>query len=509
MSHLRGARPGPLLVDAALAAIVAVVGGALLVFTLNSRAIIALAFVGGLGMLLVFYLSGNVRLCCLLGVIFAGPLDLSKRFMPFPHFGGEWAVRIEATDIFIALLVAYWAADFSRGRVKSVRVPNPAVWWGAMTALAVLLLPLVFYRTLAVYEIIRMLKMILLAVVLANEVARTKQVEYVVAALFAGALIQSVYGIMQRFAGLNLPLEKLGQLSQTTTEQIGIQTASRVGAMLGHPNMLAAYLILILPLACAILFGQAHVRLKALGMATLLLGSMTLVLTLSRAAWFGYSAGLALCMAVSFLHPRLRYQALPLRVVAIVALAAIGLLLSGQIISKFTLSNPWSVDARWKWLEIAWKMIKAHPILGVGLNGYTFVFDNYDTSGIPWGDMRPPVHNIYALTWAEQGIIGLFLFAATILSIMKLGIKNLACKDNLMLAVGLGLWAGLCAVLVQGLADWTLRSNAVMRTFWTSIGVMTAIYYGSWQSAVTGRVPPPQPASNQRGQRPSSRADTA
>jgi O-antigen ligase len=339
---------------------------------------------------------------------------------------------------------------------------------------------------------------LLLAVVLANELVRPKQIEYVVAALMASALIQSSYGLMQR-VGLNLPLERLGQLQQGITEQIGLQTASRVGAMLGHPNMLAAYLVLILPLACAVLFGQTHARMKALSLATLLIGSAALVLTLSRAAWVGYAVGLALCIGVSFLHPRLRYKALPLRAIVLIGLAVIGLLFSGAIVSKFTMSNPFSVEARWQWLRTAWQMIKANPIFGVGLNAYTFFFEDYDTSRIPW-DVKPPVHNIYALTWSEQGILGLLLFAGAILSIMKLGIKNLACKDNFMLSVGLGLWAGLCAVLVQGLADWTLRANPVMRTFWISIGVMMAIYCGNWQSApasaaATDAPRPLQPAS--------------
>lgn len=487
------ARPArPVLVSLGLVVGFSFAGGALLVFALNARAIVAATFLGGMAMLLIFYLSGNMRMSCLMGLIFAAPIDLSRKFMPIPHYGGEWALRIEASDLFVAALLVYWFSDFVRGRVKTIRVPNPVVWWGSMIALAVLCLPIIFYRTLASYEIIRMSKMLILAVVLTNEIVRRKQIEYASAALIAGALIQSVYGLMQRLVGLNLPLEKFGQLEQTVTEQLGIQTASRVGAMLGHPNMLAGYLIMILPLAFMMLFGKATPRYKALCLVTLLLGSATLVFTLSRAAWLGYAAGLVLCMSVTFLHPRMRYRALTLRVVVVVALAMVVLMLSGPIIEKFTLSNRSSIDARLEWLRIAWRMIRANMVTGVGLNAYTFVFDEYDPSGIPWGDMRPPVHNIYALIWCEQGIIGLLLFTAIMLSIAKLGMQNLRTRDDFLLPLSVGLWAGQCAVLVQGLADWTLRVNPVMRTFWTSVALMGAIYFADRQGRAAETEPVPR-----------------
>ena len=69
-------------------------------------------------------------------------------------------------------------------------------------------------------------------------------------------------------------------------------------------------------------------------------------------------------------------------------------------------------------MGIAWEMIKAKPILGFGLNTFTFKAPPYSQYGTPGAVMEvfgldlPVVHNIYLITWAEQGTIGLLLFLA-------------------------------------------------------------------------------------------------
>ncbi len=459
------------------AVVLSSVGGGLLAASLSYRTLFALAYVAGLLILLGAYLSGNPRLVLLLGLAIVLPLDLSKRFMTQAHFGGEIAVRIEAADLFVAGLLLIWFADVFRGRVRTLQVPSVLIVWGLFITLSVALLPLWLYRTLAAYEIIRMIKLFGLALVMVNMIRSKNLLVWFVMALFAGALLQSVYGLAQQFLNFQLPLEAFGQLKQGVTERLGIFTASRVGGMLGHPNFMGAYLIMILAIAFAVLYGDADYPQKVAASVTMVFGLPALVLTLSRAAWLGFALGAFVITATSLAHPRLRYKQLTLRILTIAGMAGMGLVLSGRIIEKFTMSASSSVEARVIWMKIAWDMIKANPIFGVGLNAFTYFFDEFDETVIPWGEMPPPVHNIYLLTWAEEGTVGFIGFLLVLAAIIYLGLKNMRTTDSHLLTLNMGVLGGTMALMVQGLADFTFRGNPVMRTFIALVALLAVVNY--------------------------------
>ncbi len=457
------------------AVVLSLLGGGFLAASLSYRTLFALAYVAGLLILLGAYLSGNPRLVLLVGLAMVLPLDLSKRFMTQAHFGGEIAIRIEAADLFVAGLLLIWFADVVRGRVQTLHVPTVLIAWGLFITLCVALLPMWLYRTLAAYEIIRMIKLFGLALVMVNVIRSKNLLVWFVMALFAGALLQSIYGLAQQFLNFQLPLEAFGQLEQGVTERLGISTASRVGGMLGHPNFMGAYLIMILAIAYAVLYGDADYPQKVAASMTMIFGLPALVLTLSRAAWLGFALGAFVITATSLAHPRLRYKQLTLRLLTIAGMGGMGILLSGRIIEKFTMSASSSVEARVIWMQIAWEMIKDNPIYGVGLNAFTYFFNAYDETVIPWGDMPPPVHNIYLLTWAEEGTIGFIAFLLLQAAFIYFGIKNMRTSDSHLLTINMGVLGGAMALMVQGMADYTFRGNPVMRTFIALIALLAVM----------------------------------
>ena len=62
--------------------------------------------------------------------------------------------------------------------------------------------------------------------------------------------------------------------------------------------------------------------------------------------------------------------------------------------------------------QIAFSVIEAHPLGGVGVNNYAVVMQEHDNTilGRRFGTMRRPVHNIYLLITGETGFIGLMSF---------------------------------------------------------------------------------------------------
>ncbi|MEW6605998.1 MAG: O-antigen ligase family protein [bacterium] len=382
-------------------------------------------------------------------------------------------MRIEATDLFLVILYAYLIKDFITRRL-SIQIPAVAIFWLLLIILGLGSIIFSPYRTMAAYEIICMTKMLLLFICLVNYGKTRKQIKLVVVSLMIGVFLQIIYGLLQYFTGLNLNLERLGQAPEMFTEELGMRSASRIGAMLGHPNLFAGYLVMLLPLALTLIFVQISIWYKALCIAILVFGEVALILTLSRGGWISFAIAV---MVILFLHPTISRQRIIAGIFILCFVLVLGSLFSGTIIQKFILSDPASVDSRIECMYIAWRMIQSNFWLGTGLNSFTFVMPDYDYSGIPWGEMNPPVHNIYLLIFAEQGIFGFLLFLSICFMVIRVGILNLKGKDNLLNAINVGLLAGFIAILVQGLVDWNLRVNVTVRVFWTLAALLFAIHF--------------------------------
>src|SRR5262249_26036209 len=174
-----------------------------------------------------------------------------------------------------------------------------------------------------------------------------------------------------------------------------------------------------------------------------------------------------------------------------VALA--GLLATSRIVDRFALTDPSSSHARWLLMDIAWRMIESRPVLGFGLNSWTYHMSDFTIRdfgrAFDWGaggDLRliPPVHNIYLQKWAEQGTVGLLLFLLWAGSLLRTGWRNLRVDDELLAALNIGALAGMCAILVHGLADWVFWLTTNMRVFWILASIVVAVSHARARPAV-------------------------
>lgn len=454
----------------------AILGSAMLGVLFYGKILVAGSIFVALVVTVVAVLSGNPRLFFLMGFILSLPLDLSKYFNSHPHFGGEWAIRIEASDLFLVVLLGYWMADMLGKKRRLFRFPPEAFLFVLLLVGSLLLAYFSSYRTLALYEIIRMVKIGLLYLLLVNTVRTKNQLKVVAIALMAGALLQSIYGLLQ-YSGISFGLERLGESGVAHTESIGRETASRVGAMLGHPNMFASYLVMVLPFSLTHLFVPGSFMQRSLAGAVMATGSIALVLTLSRGGWISFAFAVVAVYFIFALVRRLRFKGVGMRIAILIMIGSVGFIFFGKIMDKFTMSDPASVSSRWELIDIAYSMIKANPWFGVGLNAFTFVMEDYDQSGIVWGDMLPPVHNIYLLLWSEQGSLVFATIVLLLITILVTSLRNLRCRDPYLLSVNVGLGIGFLAVLIQAFADWTLKANTVQRVFWTFAALIAVIRY--------------------------------
>ena len=483
--------------------------GVTLIAATQTTTLVALTLLAGALGLAAMGLSGNPRLACLWGLMLTAPLELSKRFMTRPHMGGEAAFRVELVDFFLVALLLFLLRDIWRGQRHGLRMPGCLLWWGLLMALGMMAVVLGPFRVTSMHEVVRMGKIVVLVVVVVNEVVRLSQIRHVAAALLAGVAVQSVTAILQYVTGGRLGLEALGEADQKTIDALAEATlragekVHRVGGLIGHANLLAAFLALLLPIAVGLLFTSIKRRWKALCVVTLLLGQAALVLTLSRSGWIAFVASAGGALALSYFHTRMRRRYPLWRVGIVIVSIVVAGALSGPIATRLFRSDPGAVQVRIEWLETAWKMIQEKPVFGFGLNTYVFSQAPYTKEGSneglqkKHGDYWPVVHNTYAITWAEQGTVGIVIFLILHGHILWVGVTNLRTKNDVAFAVNAGAMSGVVAVMIDGMASFFLRVPDCARMFWIAVSLIYAVRY--WrllnEPRTGGAIAPTPPAA--------------
>ena len=476
---------GPLL--AALVAAGLLIGAPFLSRSLLLLCLGLVAFVVGL------WASGNPRLLCLWGLIASSPLSVAKKWQPVPHMGGVGALQVEAPDIFLAMLCAFILRDLSTGHLRW-RFPVPARWWLALTVWGVASLIRGPIRMASAEQMIQMGKELLFFLVLVNELVRARQFTQVVTAIAIVITGLSLIGFAEFLHHGSLGFEFLGEANDEELRyaaQATYMDASgvfRIGSLIGHPNLFAATLSLMLPLLMASMFTPLGPLRRLVVGAGLLTGGVALILTLSRTAWLSFGLSFVALLAFGAAHPRIRGRFVRLRLAMVGALGLGVVAALPQIIKRLTASDPGALNFRYEWMAVAWQFVKQQPIFGLGLNTFVFHLPDStkygDAQGLSqhFGDIWPVVHNIYLIIWSEQGTVGMILFTATYISLFFVGFRNMKhLVDERMYMLNLGCVAGMFSTVIDGMSSFYLRNTQCARCFWLVAAMCVAISY--WQKA--------------------------
>ena len=268
---------------------------------------------------------------------------------------------------------------------------------------------------------------------------------------------------------------------------MGAEATGRAAGSFSHPNLLAVFLATALAAAGAVMVG-GRTQFRPIAAAAFLAALTGLALTLSRGGLLAAGAAVAVMLMWR-----------PFRRMALVAVAvgAIALLISGADV----LGSSQSVDLVTKRLESVqyasqadprselWRgtpeIIGDHPFVGVGAGQFSKASAAYGLRD-PFSEYQPfeHAHSIPLTVAAELGLLGLVAF---LWFVVQLGIVLVrACRRTYgwARAYAFGLAAALVAIAVQGLVDYTVRSNVVAMLVLTLAAA----------AVVLSRVSPEQPA---------------
>ena len=423
---------------------------------------IALGGVSALGLLM----TKHPRRVLLFFLMFSIPLNLA--FGPLGkssvHPGG-------APDGFVAYLydfplialIVLWLVDITLHRAPIV--------FTSIDAFAVLFIiwnGLSLYNStnisLGLWEIARIIKLYLLAQVVGSLTTSEGAVRAILAALVAALLLQTGVTILQYFFNYNL-----GGLGFIVSDAADV--TRRVSGTVGWPNTLGAYIAAILcwPLTLWLCSVGGHRRWMLL--AVCMIGMLPLILTFSRGAWLGFGAGLIVAVSLGLYSGWMKARSVSKLILVALIAALVIVPFAGDIGQRLGADT---ITVRGDLNAVAFNMIQANPVLGIGVNTFINVMAKYDQSGVT-SYFAEPVHNAFLLIAAETGLVGLGLFLAMIALVFRTGIQTIVRGDRFLSVSVIGLLAGLTAILVSNLGDVHLKTDAIFSLFWLMIGLILAI----------------------------------
>lgn len=275
-------------------------------------------------------------------------------------------------------------------------------------------------------------------------------------AITAGAATISLYGLYEYVIGF------------------GLHIAGRLDSIFVSPNYLSLYLTPITLLVFGLILYDRAIRVGEnffLSISLIIL-IVSIYLTKSYSGWLALTVGLA----VLWLSLPKRRTKLILLIIGLSIFLPLMIYEAGN--SRFRhYDSFWHIsskDARMLIWQAALSTGINQPILGAGLGGFRFAYQDYIKTlpKLPPEREAPFPHNLYLTLWLETGLLGLISF----LWLMIIFFSQLFKRDknqapnylNIIIA------AGLLAILVHGLTDTPYFKNDLALLFWFLIGLKLA-----------------------------------
>ena len=201
-------------------------------------------------------LSGSFKRFILGVMLFSIPLNVDVHFLYNPEAAGMHGIVLGFTDICLFLLLSMWFFDTAMGNCQSKiqffpKITLPFVLLVLISALSTLNAS---QPLLSLFDIVQMIKVYVLFLYLANNIATREQMIFAISILAAGMALQALIVFLQYTTGTSLGL--FGQQTQSMLfrPEMDVSSVRRPGGTVGHANTLGRYFVLLLPVGISLFF---------------------------------------------------------------------------------------------------------------------------------------------------------------------------------------------------------------------------------------------------------------
>lgn len=414
--------------------------------------------------------AGGLRRFLLLAIVLDIPLQwdinlwYSEAAQKVGTLGG---LNISVTTVALAALYGQWIADRFGA---TPQMPAPA-WRSALplaTYVGICALSLAGTQNVkfAGFGLWLLVQTLLLFVYVASTLRTRDELRFILTWMVLALLGESVLICMLRLTGAQF--SAIGVASHG--DGVSAAVDQRLGGTIGSPNTAASFLCLLLPMTAGLLATPLSRWMRRLCVAALGFGLIALVVTGSRgglvsltisAVIIGYVA-----MRRGFIRPRTA-------LVGLLAAVAIIVPFTPFIVGRIVGNDKGSAHSRITMAELAWDIVREHPLLGVGQNTVGQVIPDYAGPEFN-GTFVFTIHNKYLLVWAEAGLLALAAFIWFLASTIRRGVQAMRSSDPLIGPVALGITAGIGGQLVHMGVD-IFQSRPQIQLLWFMAALLTAM----------------------------------
>ncbi len=297
----------------------------------------------------------------------------------------------------------------------------------------------------------------LFSIVLQNSIDSKRKLDMLINLMVFSGFIVAAYGIAQYILGIT---GSAAWLDESMFDGIRL----RVYSTLQNPNVLAEYLIIIIPVTVACFFKERQIKFKIVYGAAAFVMGICMILTFSRGGWLGLLFAAALFLVI-----------LDRRFIFLGILGLIGLyfILPSAVVSRFTsIGNMADTSTTYRvyiWIGTL-RMLRDYWLGGVGFGMASFirVYPAYAFNAIA----APHSHNLFLQMICDCGIVGLFVLLSVIFMFCRtVGGAIKRTEDREMKYILTGSLSALAGFLVQSMTDYTFYNYRVMLIFWVLIAL--------------------------------------
>jgi O-antigen ligase len=294
-----------------------------------------------------------------------------------------------------------------------------------------------------------------------NYEMKKKTVFSIIKFMILSSFFVSLYGIYQYIVGV--PMES-GWVDQTQNTQLKM----RIYSTFENPNVLAEYLVMMIPVSVAYIVYNKNWGKKILFGAMCLVQILCIGLTYSRGGWLGLVVSCGLFLVIS--NYRFIFLMIPMGLLGLYLMPSSILQRISTIGSLKDSSNFYRFNLWQKSVDI----IKDFWMSGIGLGYKAFM----DITPLYIKNANPyHVHNTYIQLMIETGIFGLLSFLLMIISLVKMGFEVFSskCSREIKILI-MAFVCGILGVMVHGIAEHVLFNPKIIYSFWFNISIIVMLY---------------------------------
>jgi O-antigen ligase len=428
----------------------------------------------GLYLLVVVVLTfaaviGNVRRLMVGLVVADTALGLDRSLFLLPnHLGGQLGLEISLTTMILVLFCLLWLAE-PRYHPKATRaLPGLALSLPTIGIILVSILSILAAKNIqaSIFAIVQLIQYLLLYAFVVQIIQSKEDLRFYISALMVVVLVESLMIMFQYFTKSNL------YFSVISTNYAADAQDWRPGGTFSTPTSAAAYLAPHVVLILSALMCHPTSLQRWLGMSAVGTGLFALIATQTRAGLLSLILASILLILFALRRGFVKLNTvLPLVFVALL----VAVIFSGSIFYRLTTDDAGSAASRIPLNQMAEKMIRAHPLLGVGVNNYSEVMNDYLVLSSTQTFIYI-VHNRYLYVWAETGTLGMLCLIWFVAVWLHNAYRAYCLGAPDLAPIALGIVVGGIGTLAIGWNAEALTGRLQEQAIWMMAALATALY---------------------------------